>query len=592
MQYRSDIDGLRALAVLPVIFYHAGASLFSGGFIGVDVFFVISGYLITTVIIKDLDSGFFSLGHFYERRARRILPALTLVVLATVPFAYYLLLPDFFENYGQSVFATMLSSNNILLALTGGYWDLEAEFKPLLHTWSLGVEEQFYIFLPILLMALWPILRMRTGFVVAAACLASFVLCIITYQTYPNATFYLLPTRAWELGIGALGAYWALNRTVKPNDLLAATGISAILVSAVMFDSNTPFPSAYALVPTLGTLLVLMFSGNMTRIGRLLSMKPLVFIGLISYSLYLWHQPLFAFARINSYEEPSDFTFAILILACFILSYLSWRFVEKPFRNKHRVTKKVVIWSSITATAGLSLLGLVIHLNHGFPQRFFDTEDTSGMFISYNEAIRDLDRPGFSSKAQNKVLIIGNSQARDFANILMEGKLATAEDIVYRDEKFDFCAYGTGKLARNQKRLVDEADIVFIPVEALPGQCLAAIESGALTELNFVFVGPKHFGYNLNKFGQLPASERPMATARIFDETIAANNYNKSVIPSVHYLDLLGKVSIGGVRIPIFDGDGMLISGDRIHVTENGARYFGERIRSDQVFDSFKNQAE
>ncbi|MEL7482464.1 MAG: acyltransferase, partial [Pseudomonadota bacterium] len=205
MIYRKEIDGLRSVAVLPVVLFHAGISAFSGGFIGVDIFFVISGYLITGIILPELEKGEFSLLKFYERRARRILPALSAVVLACIPVAWLYMLPDPLENFGQSMLATMLSLNNVLLTMTSGYWDLASEFKPLIHTWSLAVEEQFYVVFPLLLMLLYPLLKYRAIGAVWVIVIASFAASIFLVRDYPTSTFYLLHTRAWELGVGALG---------------------------------------------------------------------------------------------------------------------------------------------------------------------------------------------------------------------------------------------------------------------------------------------------------------------------------------------------------------------------------------------------
>lgn len=206
MDYRREIDGLRAFAVLPVILFHAGFETFSGGFVGVDVFFVISGYLITTVILSELEKGSFSILNFYERRARRILPALFLVMFASIIPGYFWLMPDEFKNFGQSLVSTALFSNNILLSITSGYWDLASEFKPLLHTWSLGVEEQYYVFVPLILMIAWKLGKGTIPHIIWIIFLASFVFAIWFVNVSPKWAFYLLPTRAWEIAIGALAA--------------------------------------------------------------------------------------------------------------------------------------------------------------------------------------------------------------------------------------------------------------------------------------------------------------------------------------------------------------------------------------------------
>lgn len=336
MEYRKEIDGLRSVAVLPVILFHAGFSIFSGGYVGVDVFFVISGYLITGILLRDLELGRFSILKFYERRARRILPALFAVMLVCVPFAWLWMIPLHFEQFARSLVAVSLFISNVLFWYESGYFGGSAEFKPLLHTWSLAVEEQYYVLFPIFLALLW---RLRGHWALLATVLVSvlsFGLCLWAVRFYPDANFYLLPTRGWELLVGSLGAFWQRGgrRGIDPrlSPWLAAAGFAMILYAVFAFDEHTPFPSAYALLPVMGTLLVLLFSSAQVGVGWLLARPAPVFIGLISYSAYLWHQPLFAFARIRLIDEPPALLMGALALASLGLAYLSWRYVEAPFR--------------------------------------------------------------------------------------------------------------------------------------------------------------------------------------------------------------------------------------------------------------------
>ncbi len=215
MKYRAEIDGLRGLAVVPVILFHAGIEMFSGGFVGVDVFFVISGYLITTILIEDIENKRFSIVDFYERRARRILPALFFVMLCCIPFAWMWMLPDPLENFGQSIVATTLFSNNILLFVTSGYWDLASEVKPLLHTWSLAVEEQFYVLFPIFLLLTWRFGKKRLFWIIVVLASISLALSEWGWRNLATANFYLGPTRAWELFAGSLTAFIVQKKRCK-----------------------------------------------------------------------------------------------------------------------------------------------------------------------------------------------------------------------------------------------------------------------------------------------------------------------------------------------------------------------------------------
>ena len=383
MPYRAEIDGLRALAVLPVIFFHAGFAPFRGGFVGVDVFFVISGYLITALILTERARGSFSLAGFYERRARRILPALILVSAATLPLAWLALLPADMEDYARSLLAVTTFSSNILFWLETGYWGTINALKPLLHTWSLAVEEQYYALYPLALLALWHIGIGRHGLLaaIAAVLVASLVLSQWAAGHMPAANFFLLPTRAWELALGAiLGLLFvhhapltaAVHRRPGLAEPLGAAGLALILWAVFTFEEGMPFPGLYALVPTMGTALVILGATPRTRTGRLLATRPLVTLGLVSYSAYLWHQPLFAFARHLSLTEPPAWWFGLLTLLALVLAYLTWRFVEQPFRLGTRVGRRPFVIAMAAGSLILFAIGATGHLTGGFPQRWHD----------------------------------------------------------------------------------------------------------------------------------------------------------------------------------------------------------------------------
>lgn len=363
MNYRREVDGLRALAVIPVILFHAGFSQFSGGFIGVDIFFVISGYLITAIILSDLEAGTFSIARFYERRARRILPALFFVMAACIPFAWLWLLPSDLKDFSDSLIAVSVFGSNILFWLQSGYFDTSAELKPLLHTWSLAVEEQFYVLFPLFLMMTWRLGRKRIVALLTCVILLSLAAAHWGSHYRPSATFYLLHTRAWELGIGALIGfyYYKQHRTEfsqSISQLLSLTGLALILFSTFAYSEETPFPSLYTLVPVTGTALVLLFASTHTLVGRLLASKVLVGIGLISYSAYLWHQPLFSFARHKNMGEPSDIVAWALILMTSAMAYLSWRYIEKPFRNKESFSRTKIFSFAVAGSLTFIVLGL------------------------------------------------------------------------------------------------------------------------------------------------------------------------------------------------------------------------------------------
>jgi peptidoglycan/LPS O-acetylase OafA/YrhL len=353
MNYRREIDGLRAIAVLSVIFFHAGFDSFHGGFVGVDIFFVISGYLIATTILTDLEGGRFSIADFYERRARRILPALFTVMLVAVPLSWFSLFPSEMRDFSQSLVAVSLFSSNFLFWFESGYFETASELKPLLHTWSLAVEEQFYLFFPLLMLVFWSRGRSWLNhlfFVIAAI---SFVVAQWLSDADPSAAFFLIPARIFELLIGSLAALYITNpgrRDLERSlaEIVGWTGVVLITFSILAFDKETPFPGVYALFPTFGTALVILFVNQGTTLGKIIGNKVFVSIGLVSYSAYLWHQPLFAYARHHGVYVSDAGPFSLLAFGIGVLSYLTWRFIETPFRNRVIVSRR-----------GISLLGVV-----------------------------------------------------------------------------------------------------------------------------------------------------------------------------------------------------------------------------------------
>lgn len=381
MEYRKEIDGLRAIAVIPVILFHARFPQFSGGFVGVDVFFVISGYLITTLILSEKETDTFSLVTFYERRARRIVPALFLVMLVSAIFAWFWLYPSHMEDFSKSLVAVSLFSSNILFWKETGYWGVENELKPLLHTWSLAVEEQYYVLFPLFLMFMW---RFRKRWILSSfffVAIGSLLLSQWAAFNNPTANFFLLPTRGWELAIGAGIAFYFLYRkqVIRSllshkaiDELLGWLGIALIGYAVFVFDEKTPFPSVYALVPTIGTALIIIFSSKETLVGKLLGSKIPVGIGLISYSAYLWHQPLFVFARHRSLHEPSSLLLVILSLASLLLAFISWKYVETPFRKKGIFSRKQIFSFVAIGSVIFITLGVAGQFTEGWKNRFDD----------------------------------------------------------------------------------------------------------------------------------------------------------------------------------------------------------------------------
>jgi peptidoglycan/LPS O-acetylase OafA/YrhL/PAS domain-containing protein len=360
LRYRPEIDGLRALAVISVILFHAGFQLFSGGFVGVDIFFVISGYLITAIILAELEAGRFSIAKFYERRARRILPPLFLVMATCLPFALLWLMPSDAKEFSKSVMAVLVFASNIFFWLQSDYFDQAAELKPLLHTWSLGIEEQFYVLFPVFLMFAWRLGRKRIVVLLAIMILLSLALAEYGTSRKPVATFFLLPTRGWELAMGSLIAFYLQGKErdhfpLVLYQILSLAGLGLVAYSLLAFTRETAFPGLSALIPTVGTGLIILFAVPGTLVGGWLVSRGLVDVGLVSYSAYLWHQPLLSFARHRSLTEPSDLVIASLVVLTFGLAYLTWRYVETPFRRKDIVTKGVLWRCSLASVVVIAI---------------------------------------------------------------------------------------------------------------------------------------------------------------------------------------------------------------------------------------------
>lgn len=423
MNYRREIDGLRALALIPVMLFHAGFQKFSGGFVGVDIFFVISGYLITSIIINEKDAGDFSIIKFYERRARRLLPALFFVLLICLTISAWLMLPKDFKLFTNSLFSVAIFSSNIQFYREIGYFDIAAELKPLLHTWSLSVEEQYYLLFPLFVIATW---RIGKGWMVKILVIiasASLIAAQWGSVSQPEATFFLLPTRGWEILLGSFTAFYLPKEKVIIyrgvfGDACAVFGLILILYSVFYFDKKTPFPSLYALVPTIGAVLIILFATPKTIVGKILGARLLVGIGLISYSCYLWHQPLFAFARYASLGEPRKEFFIFLIIISILLGYFSWKFIELPFRNKSLVSRRMIFSLAAVGMLFNLIVGLVSYYYNGFENIYISSFDSRAKNIYFSDKIIDTD---------------------------IDCRFSSSELSLHTIEKFNFCEKKYGK---------------------------------------------------------------------------------------------------------------------------------------------------
>lgn len=429
LSYRRDIDGLRALAILPVVLYHTHTPGFGGGYIGVDVFFVISGYLITAILAREIDSDTYSLVRFYERRARRILPALLLMMMVVLAVAAWLYLPGDFEGVPRSALMTLAFLSNVWFFMKAGYFAGPAETMPLLHCWSLAVEEQFYIAFPWLLLICarrappWriPLVLLLTALSLGWAWWK---------QADTDAfAFYLLPPRAWELLAGALLALGAVPvvRQRLWRELWSWSGLALIAFAVLTYDRHTVFPGIMAIPPVLGTALLLHCAPG-TLAGRLLVLPPLVGIGLISYSLYLWHWPLIVFTEYAIDSNVTGATRIAVLLASLALAWVSWRFVERPFRNARAFSRQRIFIMSGTGMAMAAMVaGLMLPLG-GWSGRFSPQvnhfiaghDDISPKRAACLSKAIDGERPEctFGARAAPSVLVWGDSHGVELSWVL------------------------------------------------------------------------------------------------------------------------------------------------------------------------------
>ena len=449
MKYRTEIDGLRALAVVPVLLFHAGFELFGGGFVGVDVFFVISGYLITTILIEDIENRRFSIVSFYEMRARRILPALFFVMLVCIVFSWLWMLPNQTKEFSKSLIAVSLFASNILFWRESGYFASTAETMPLLHTWSLAVEEQYYAVFPLFLLVAWRFGKNRVFWMIVGMSVISLLLSEWGWRNRATANFYLAPTRVWELFAGSIASFIVHKQGVKKNNFLAFLGLVAIVVAIFAYDESTPFPSVYALLPVFGSVLLVLYGEKETIVAKFLSTRVMVGLGLISYSAYLWHQPLLAFSRIKSSQNHSFALMLMLTAAPIILAFFTWKFIEKPFREKNKISRKAIATASFFGVFFFTAVGYHGIANDGYRDR-------------YDDVLMHLDWLSFGERAdiEGYPCIPFSDVKYSHLNLCEYGD-TTSKDILitYGDSHLDAISYVLNKLAIENNFRVIKANI-------------------------------------------------------------------------------------------------------------------------------------
>ena len=632
LNYRPEIDGLRAVAVLAVIFYHAQITIldhqpFQGGFIGVDIFFVISGYLITSIILKELiTTGTFSFKYFYERRIRRILPALLLIMLLSFPFAWSYIIPGSFIDFSKSILYSLGFSSNFYFHFTGQQYGAESGLlKPFLHTWSLSVEEQYYILFPIILLITFKYLRKYLGLILTLGFIISLIFTDWSIKNYPSETFYFLHTRIWELLAGSILAHFEIqlghrseNRIL--NLLLPGVGILLIGHSIFFFNDKMFHPSFYTLSPIIGVCLVVWFSDKNELITKILSSKLFVGTGLISYSLYLWHYPIFAFYRIKNFT-PSEFDKVELIFLTFILSIISYFFVERPFRNKKFNFKKIIYILGFSFFIILSM-NLIVIFNKGYEARF--SFSNKPYYIKSKEFEVNYNYDDYSNK--KNALIVGNSHGEDTLKIL---SLTNLKDKIYfnmaspkiRKDDYNFQIEYLLKFLEENKAKIDyydknwldhltkqyaNADLIILTSDYSENDLkildrliqLLKLDNKKVMIFNNALEIKQQSSYNLNrldyyvyKHKKLPKNkELKQIEKKMFEDIDNTKEINMKIkeIAEKNNIYLIEREKIFcdlvKKKCPAVTDNGYKIYWDYSHITNEGAKYFAKKIQNNKLF--------
>ena len=575
LKYRNDIDGLRAIAVLVVIFFHFG--YLSNGYLGVDVFFVISGYLITGIIHNKILQNNFSVKDFYIRRAKRILPLVSFVTLVSLNLGFFFMLPDDLENLAQSVIATNFFNNNTLHILTTkNYWDVVNEFKPLMHTWSLAIEEQFYFIYPFIF-----ILINKTRFlykrtlllVLIGLTLVSILLYFSSFEQYHK--FYLLPFRFFELSIGGLVAILSNTKVVK---FKTPYIFIIILVSIMCFNFNFLNNDLLIILTVILTSLILISDNHNNGISKiLLENKIIVFLGKISFSLYMWHQIVLAFYRYIFIQDIHIYNYIIIFIVTLLLSILSYFFIENYFRYKMKTN--IVILSLLTVFLITNIFSLHIYNKSGIVRDVAElnlkaSDNLKNIHSQYNDRIYNYDQD-FTSNGKIKILVLGNSFARDWANVLIESKYFEQIEISYIYDPLNH---------PNIINRSNQADFIFISSIDKP-----LFDKFLITNPNVWCVGTKNFGINMGAFYNYSGSNYCLQRTAIKPKHIKTNNLQKKQWGSDNYIDLIEALIDENKKMPVFTTDCKFISHDTRHLTKPGAIYISSIIENQLNFLDLAN---
>jgi peptidoglycan/LPS O-acetylase OafA/YrhL len=645
INYRPEIDGLRAIAIVAVIFYHAqiklfNVALFQGGFIGVDIFFVISGYLITLIILKELvNTSIFDFKIFYERRIRRILPALLFVMLVSFPIAWLCLLPNDFLEFSKSILYSLGFSSNLLFYYEGQIYGAQSSLlKPFLHTWSLSVEEQYYIIFPVILLITFKYLRKYILVIFVIIFFISILFADWGSKHQPSFNFYMLPSRGWELIAGSILAYLEIKLKHRSahyslNLILPFVGLSLILHSILFFNDQMLHPSLFSLSPIIGVCMIIWFSHKDELITKILSSKLFVKIGLISYSLYLWHYPIFAFSRITEFANGNIFKKFLIAFLVLFISLISYYFIERPARNKkYKFNKIVPILISFIVV--IVIINLLVIFKEGFKKRFFLIPDKYEIDkrIYRIESVKfevQYNYDNYDSRAN--VLIVGNSHGEDLLKVLsmtnltdkiyfnMTSPITKKNDynfqlnylfkILSGDKSFieksnkDFLLhlkkqYNNAKLIIISTKYSDEDLIIledFIQILKKDNKEIIIFDNSLeMTEKTPLLLNRlDYFIYKKKRFPNF--EELHIIEQQMFIDLDNKKEINLKIkkIASKNKVNLIQRKKIfcdlNKKKCPTLTEDGYKIYYDYGHISIQGAKFFAKKIQKDEFFLKYLN---
>ncbi|MDB2320694.1 acyltransferase [Amylibacter sp.] len=583
--YRPEVDGLRAIAVILVIFFHAGYENFRYGFVGVDMFFVISGYVISRTVLYQIDNKTFSIFDFYNRRARRILPLVLSVIITFSVVFYKILLPWEYENFAAETIATISFSNNIYHYITSAnYWGVESDFKALIHTWSLAIEEQYYFLFPFFMLAFAHTKKYRILYITLITLSSLIAMVIYVHYNYMGS-FFLLPFRAWEIFFGA--AIALIENTKIRNSLINILLITSIFLIVLTISPQTGFISheLRLIGVVIGTGTLIFGLSKKSILKNLISSNTIKYIGTLSFSLYMWHQPIFVFGRLNSLTKPLPNEYLILIIITLILSILSKHVIEDSFRNKKFVSDKIFYVGLTITTVFVTAVSYQIFATGGLPNRWSSkitvSENGRNANVRFNNSVNDTYfLKEFPDNGKSNILVLGNSFARDFLNVLNSGAKYQNNNISYYYETPICNSEDLNTLAlKLPENHLNNADYIIFASSEYMLDC-STDDLKRLTNLNDIIVlilGTKSFGYSTYaNITQLPKDNlgKSLKTpANILE-------INKSLAEKIgleNFIDIQSLSLNDEGNIIVFDPTGNLVSFDTRHLTKAGAEHLAPR---------------